>query len=29
MTVSDPGIYAYSPYNDRPRITWPNASASG
>lgn len=26
MTVSDPGIYAYSPYDDRPRITWPDGA---
>ncbi len=26
MTLSDPDIYEYSPYNNRPKITWPNGS---
>lgn len=26
MTLSDPDIYEYSPYNNRPKITWPNGA---
>ena len=26
MSLSDPDIYAYSPYNNRPKITWPNGA---
>lgn len=24
--LSDPAVYAYSPYNNRPKITWPNGA---
>ena len=26
VSLSDPDIYAYSPYNNRPKITWPNGA---